>query len=127
MEELTDPATARDIAERDWHRCVRCAAGLVAGPRSVHHRVLGNRADRRAANLILLCGSGTTGCHGWVHANPRLARLAGWIVSRHADPVAAPVYYNQPGRTGWQVLVAGRADPDLEAGPPPLECLPDAA
>jgi hypothetical protein len=45
-------------------------------PVSVHHRrprmMGGSRNEStyiKPANLIVLCGSGTTGCHGWVESN----------------------------------------------------------
>lgn len=31
-------------------------------------------------NLILLCGSGTTGCHGWVESNRRTAQRLGYLI-----------------------------------------------
>lgn len=43
------------------------------------------------ANLLLLCGSGTTGCHGWVEANRTAARNAGWLVWQSQDPEEMPV------------------------------------
>lgn len=56
------------------------------------------------AQLILLCGSGTTGCHGWVHAHPANARAAGMILPalrRPAlEPTAVPVQYVD----GWHLL-----------------------
>lgn len=45
------------------------------------------------ANLIVLCGSGTTGCHGHVEVNRREARDYGWAVSQYADPHDVPVQY----------------------------------
>lgn len=53
--------------------------------------------------LILLCGSGTTGCHGWVHANPMKARAAGlivptWVTAVSEVPVQAVL------RSGWWLL-----------------------
>lgn len=68
--------------------------------------MLGNRSDMRPSNLITLCGSGTTGCHGWVHGHPREARLNGWIVSKYraAETVSIPVLYGQPDRAGWHTL-----------------------
>jgi len=32
------------------------------------------------ANLIALCGSGTTGCHGWVESNRTKAREMGLLI-----------------------------------------------
>ena len=43
------------------------------------------------SNLLTLCGSGTTLCHGWVTDHPGEARDAGLSVSLHADPAGVPV------------------------------------
>jgi hypothetical protein len=84
---------------RVWTRaggcCERCGRGLLRGEGgySIHHRRLkGSGGDRRPdthrpGNLLLLCGSGTTECHGVVHHQQTPARDEGFIVSRWADPV----------------------------------------
>lgn len=54
------------------------------------------------ANLIHLCGSGTTGCHGWVHNHPKTAMEYGWIVSMGEDhPETVPVW---DAHRGWLLL-----------------------
>lgn len=40
---------------------------------------------------MLLCGSGTTGCHGWAHANPARAKRDGLIVPSWATAAFCPV------------------------------------
>lgn len=94
------------VLERDGYRCVRCGKIIVGISHvSVHHRILGNRKDRRPSNLITLCGSGTTGCHGWVHNHPVDAKTRGWIVSRFARRDATPelsVWYEHESR--WYLL-----------------------
>lgn len=45
------------------------------------------------ANLILLCGSGTTGCHGHVETHREEACRAGWAVTQADDPGLVPVTY----------------------------------
>jgi hypothetical protein len=70
------------VIERD-RVCQRGAGrdGCVAEI-NVHHRRLRSQGGRDTPeNRALLCGSGTTGCHGWVHAHPKLAMASGWIVS----------------------------------------------
>lgn len=57
---------------------------------SVHHRqprgMGGSSLDvNRASNLLLLCGSGTTGCHGMVESQRVLAYAHGWLVPRSFD------------------------------------------
>lgn len=42
-------------------------------------------------NLIVLCGNGTEGCHGWVESNREAALECGWLVLQSADPAREPV------------------------------------
>jgi hypothetical protein len=52
-------------------------------------------------NGLDVCGSGTTGCHGWIHSNPTKARELGWMVGREEDPAEVPVLLCQ---YGWVLL-----------------------
>lgn len=71
---------------------MRCGRSLEHVSGSRHHRQLRRHGDHSAANLVLLCGSGTTGCHGWVHANPAKAKALGLIVSGWHEAQDVPVY-----------------------------------
>lgn len=53
------------------------------------------------SNGLDVCGSGTTGCHGWIHANPGEAQRLGWSVSAYAEPSEVPVLLRQ---FGWVLL-----------------------
>lgn len=96
-----DAKTRLLVKNRDGSRCARCGKYLKPGDwdygrASIHHRRL--RSHRFAgtdlpANLICLCGSGTSGCHGWVHAHPKEAQREGWIVSAYKLPEHIPVTY----------------------------------
>lgn len=90
--------TTAVVDERDSYRCARCARDIDGGSR--HHRQLRRFGDHSAANLVLLCGSGTTGCHGWVHANPSLAYATGLMVHSWHDPASVPARY----WSGWFIL-----------------------
>jgi len=85
-----DPmAAARPIVEaRSGGVCELCG---VRRAESMHHRKLRRHDDHRAANLVHLCGSGTTGCHGWVHANPAAAYGLGFMVRGAFNPRTARV------------------------------------
>ena len=92
-----DPmAPARPIVEaRSGGVCERCGAVRAA---SIHHRKLRRHGDHAPANLVHLCGSGTTGCHGWVHANPAAALLEGFMCPSWEDPRLQPVKHAWLGR-----------------------------
>jgi len=105
----------RAIVERDQFACVLCGNYVAGGLKSMHHRVLGDRSVNEPWNLITLCGSGTTLCHGWTHgiavaSYPKPSRSeitdSGYIVSRHhKHPWLVPVWFNQPPtRDGYYLL-----------------------
>ena len=97
-------ATTQEIHQRDGNRCARCGRRS----QSVQHRIHGDRSDNRASNLVAMCGSGTTGCHGWAESHRKDAReVWGWEVSKHRrqDTTTVPVWYeNHPLGRGWFLL-----------------------
>ncbi|REC98360.1 hypothetical protein DEU35_1460 [Microbacterium sp. AG157] len=119
------PEMVQDIWERDGGRCALCGLGLHWDLRgkpfergwSVHHRedrgmggVKRARKGREqpraylalAANGVLLCGTGTTGCHGKVTREELPERL-GFSVSRIGirRPVDVPLLH---ALHGWVLL-----------------------
>lgn len=107
MARRTDPdaSTVKLVRERDDWRCARCAGW---GPLSTQHRVARGMGGTRwpginlPSNLLTLCGSGTTGCHGWVEHHTGWANAHGWSVPRwNADSVhRVPVWTWR----GWVAL-----------------------
>ena len=85
---------AKLVDERDDQSCLNCGNSLEVVEGSRHHRQRRRVGGHTPQNIVLLCGSGTTGCHGFMHANPAQARAAGYIVSALAaiDPVDVPVF-----------------------------------
>lgn len=85
------------IVTRDDARCKRCGRGVYPGSYSIHHRRargMGGSSDpatNSAANGVVLCGSGTTGCHGWVEAHRDTSRQLGFLVYQGHDPATVPV------------------------------------
>lgn len=71
--------------------CARCGRFVDGGSR--HHRKLRRFGDHSVQNLVLLCGSGTTGCHGWAHSRVAEAFAIGMLVHSWHDPASVPVLY----------------------------------
>lgn len=80
--------------ERDNGCCVVCNRPASTG--SIHHRQgRGGLDPHRLSNLITVHGSGTTGCHGRIHAEPAWAYDWGFMVRRlgNATTEGTPVMY----------------------------------
>lgn len=81
----------------------RCAGCLATSPLTAQHRRArgrGGSSDRALsspANGVPLCGSGTTGCHGWAEAHPVDAALLGWRLEAGDDPLEVPIYLRPYG------------------------------
>lgn len=62
--------------------------------RTLHHRRPRRLGGTRAvdihdpANLLAVCGDGTTGCHGFLESHRKLALENGWLLNSGADPVS---------------------------------------
>lgn len=88
------------VVDRDQGRCAKCGR-QISGPRgfawSIHHRRPRGMGGTRVAwvnapaNLVLLCGSGVTGCHGWVELNRAVADRQGFLISRIGRVTASMV------------------------------------
>lgn len=74
----------------NWsHRLSRAQGGLWAPSNGLH-----------------LCGSGTTGCHGWLTHEPVLAAAGGWQLLRDPRPPSeVPVWLDsRMAGVGWWLL-----------------------
>lgn len=69
-----------------WRECVLCGR---TSPLSLHHISNKPRHDVEA-NLVMLCGSGTTGCHGKIEAHDTFERwqLAIYIREHRLDTMS---------------------------------------
>ena len=89
-------ATVDTVRRRSQNRCERCGTD-DALRWSLHHRKprgMGGTRDpaiNSPANVLLLCGSGTEGCHGRVESNRAEAYVLGLLVHRNDDPARVPV------------------------------------
>lgn len=76
------------VLARAFYKCERCDRDFLGYPVSVHHRrprMMGgskNEMLHEMANLIVLCGTGTSGCHGWIESNRAVARELGYLIQK---------------------------------------------
>jgi hypothetical protein len=57
------------------------------------------------ANILLTCGTGTTGCHGMIESNRAIAYTRGWLVKRGQDPASVATHLH-----AGQVLLTADGD-----------------
>jgi hypothetical protein len=90
------------VRARSGGMCEIAIPGVCLGRATNYsHRVNASQGgEYAAASALDACGSGVTGCHGWLHANPAGAYANGWLVKSWDDPLARPVVR----RGQWVVL-----------------------
>lgn len=88
------------VEARDGNRCVKCGQPVARDEDSIHHRLpRGRGGGNELENLLLLCGSGTSGHHGWVEKNRAASYKLGYLVESGINPADVPVIV--AGR-GWR-------------------------
>lgn len=110
------------ILERACYCCEVCGSPCAdqrGTDWSIHHRrprgMGGTRwpGVNRPPNLMLVCGSGTTLCHGVIENYRAGAVAAGWLVLSRTDPATVPVLIT---RDRWCYLTDSAG---YEDAPPP--------
>ena len=112
-------AIRNEVLRRSNFRCEKCGIHLAEGfYYSIHHRTprgMGGTREKRLnlpSNLVAICGSGTTGCHGWIEHNRSEAEDAGWLVSRYQECAEVPLFIYG---VGWRYLTD---EGDYSSSPP---------
>lgn len=81
------------VQERAEGCCERCGQW---GGLTLHHRRKKSQSKGGGwsiPNCVMVHGSGTTGCHGWIESNPDAAEIEGFHCRPWQDPAAIPVLY----------------------------------
>lgn len=88
------------VLERDQHSCVVCGHNLH-GTRGLDWSIQHRRPRRQGgdprpetnlpANLVAVCGSGVTGCHGWIEDRRTEAGEMGLLLHANDIPAEHPV------------------------------------
>ena len=74
--------------------CMIGIPGVCLGPgTNRHHRKLRSQGGTDDPSNVIeaVCGSGTTGCHGWIHDHPATSYANGWLVKSWDDPEFVPI------------------------------------
>lgn len=99
-----DKSTVEAVLSRAGRQCEAC--GATVGDRrgvdfSIHHRRPRGMGGTQwfganlTSNLMLLCGTGTTGCHGYVESHRTASIACGWLVPNWLDPTEVPAVVNR--------------------------------
>lgn len=124
--EFAPDVVRKAFFDREREKCFRCnmplrwelRGSVYAGGWSAHHRKARGRTGSKdpmrggIANCLILCGTGTTGCHGWVEKHRDVALEQGLLI-----PLNATTDEYRPERVrvrrltgGWWLLTEnGRA------------------
>lgn len=98
---------------RDGYACIICAGRDRVTRQHILPRGMGGTSrPATAAHSIVLCGSGTTGCHGLVEREGRAERWSydlGYLLEHGRDlPVTHTVWYHRD-RTWYELFPSGVA------------------
>lgn len=102
-----DDETRFLVLARGQYKCERCRRDFMRMGVSIHHRrprMMGGSKNpdlHKASNLIALCGSGTSGCHGWVENNRASARAFGYLLENVESAEQAP--FKDMNGTWWLI------------------------
>lgn len=111
MTERVPEAMAQGVDNREGHRCLKCGRHMIdppVGGFSRHHRMRRRDGGNSYENLVLVCGSGSTGCHGELHSKPRQAISLGLILPANFAPPLDPAIFPVRTHTGhWKMLDPG--------------------
>jgi hypothetical protein len=84
----------RKLAGRSNGVCEVCGRARASNAQHRKNRSQGGSWD--LSNLLHVCGSGTTGCHGLIHANPLKSYANGWSVRGALTPADMPALIHTP-------------------------------
>lgn len=105
--------------DREREACFRCRRPLRFEDRGIgwsahHRRPRGNGGTSlpevaSIANCLVLCGSGVTGCHGWVEQFRASAREYGFLVPLNGIDTPAGTRVRRQDGTWWLLTSSGLA------------------
>lgn len=110
------------VMEREGRACAACGVSVTGQPFSIQHRRprgMGGTSDPAAnslSNLVLMCGTGVTGCHGLAESRDPEMNARGFWLTFGEPPAETPVMLASEHGSG--VLVWLDDDGGYSAAPP---------
>ncbi len=108
----------RLVLERDGYACVCCGVSVIGQPYSLQHRKRRSQGGGNSpSNLIVVLGTGTTGCHERIDSrrDPH-DEAQGYTVRSWQDPALIPVMmFSTPGGGGVTYWLTGDGQRTTEA------------
>lgn len=103
--------TRQSVIDRSGGWCEACNR---AAPMSIHHRMprkMGGTSIEwinKSENLLALCGSGVTGCHGRIESNRAVSYDRGLLLRVGMNPWATP--FMDDDRRWWLITKLGKTE-----------------
>lgn len=105
------------VLARDGHACVCCGRSVIGQPYSLQHRKRRSQGGGNSpSNLVVVLGTGTTGCHERIDSrrDPH-DEAAGYTVRSWQDPAMIPVMIASEYGSGITAWLAGDGTYAFEA------------
>jgi hypothetical protein len=117
------PKVRREVIARDHHSCRWCGrfVDVESGWYSLQHRrARGMGGTRRvdtdlACNLVLVCGTGTTECHGYIESHREEAVSRGFNVADRHNPALVPLLDHMGRWFRFDALGGVEVIPEIDA------------
>jgi hypothetical protein len=103
------PAVRRIVHVREGMACAACGISVTGRPHSIQHRRargMGGTTDPAAnlpSNLVLLCGTAVTGCHGLAESRDPDMHGRGFWLRSWENPAVIPVMIASERNSGLTV------------------------
>jgi hypothetical protein len=86
LDRLTPALLARANGQCEIRVTGVCLGGLNRGFSRHHRQPRGKGGPNTMANVVIACGDGTVGCHGYIEHHREESYAKGWLVRMGQDP-----------------------------------------
>lgn len=117
---MTGPTAAvlKIVKERDGGKCLRCGRPSTNTQHRIGRGMGGSRRPEvnSPAALASICGSGATGCHGYITQHPTEAYATGWAIRRSSTTPPSQIPLVDIAGRSWFLTEEGDIKPTRLGG-----------